>query len=461
SYQTIHISESRRMKEALVVCGDKNLTVGLTIWDIQTGDHLLHIPTCASPIHGITCLRNNQYLVASQIHRPGSVAAGVIFTWPFSKPRASLRSYTVEAIQPVASTKDGIYFAGGTSSGNVYLWEVVDGKLLKTWRAHNSPLTCLAFSDDSSLLISGSEDGSIVVWPMISLLDETDSGYSCTPPSVLAAHESFITGLLPSANVSNSVFVSSSLDGTCKVWDLVKGSLLRTWFFPQPITATVLDPAERFLFSGSADGRIFMSPFDVGLMKESTVDTNQLTVELTGHKEAITALTFSRSGLISASEDCTACLWDIVEGVITRRFHHQKGFITNMVVIPKSSLIPLNNHQRKSTLLPVSLLQKCYQQNDLIRPTVTLTSSSEEQQKNSHQYQSFDLLNQQILDLETERTPEALQLKVQTNIESRLWIDGMTKRVMEINDHLRSRLLDLNQHRIALEENEPKRNKNL
>ncbi|KAL8250348.1 hypothetical protein R6Q59_034041 [Mikania micrantha] len=350
------------MKEALVVCGDRNLTVGLTIWDIETGDHLLHIPTCASPFNGITCLRN-QYLVASQIRRPGSVAGGVIFTWPFSK--------------------------------------VIEGKLLKTWHAHNSPLTCLAFSDDSSILISGSKDGSIVIWPMISLLDETDLGAFHTPLNMLTAHKSFITGLLPSSNVFNLVFVSSSLDGTCKVWDAVNGTLLQTWFFPQPITATVLDPAERFLFSGSADGRIFMSPFDVGLMKESNVDSDELKVELTGHKESITALTFCRSGLISASEDCTACLWDIVEGVIIKRFQHHKGFITNMIVIPKSSLVPSNNHQMKSTHLPVSLLQKHSQQNDLLGPTVTLMSSSEEQ-KIIHQFQSFNLLNQQILDLEVQ-----------------------------------------------------------
>ncbi|KAJ0755213.1 hypothetical protein HanPI659440_Chr09g0355411 [Helianthus annuus] len=103
----------------------------------------------------------------------------------------------------------------------------------------------------------------------------------------------------------------------------------------------------------------------------------------------------------------------------SEKYYRLAGFITNIVVIPKSSLIPLNNYQRKSTRLPVSLLQKYSQQNDLIRSTVTLISSPEEQQKIS-QYQSFDLLNRQILDLETERTPEALQLKVETNIESRL-----------------------------------------
>lgn len=73
-----------------------------------------------------------------------------------------------------------------------------------------------------------------------------------------------------------------------------------------------------------------------------------------------------------------------------------------MVVIPKSSLIPSNNHQRKSTHLPVSSLQKYSQQNDLSRSTVTLISSPGEQQKTSHQYQSSDILNRQILDLEVQ-----------------------------------------------------------
>ncbi|KAL4584797.1 hypothetical protein LXL04_009407 [Taraxacum kok-saghyz] len=434
------------MKEALVVCGEKNLTVGLTIWDIETGDHLLHIPTCASHFHGLTCLRN-QYLVASQIHRPGSVAGGVVFTWPFSKPRSPLRSYTVEAIGPLSSTNDGIYLAGGAISGNAYIWEVINGKLLKTWHAHNSPITCLAFSNDSSLLISASEDGMIVVWPMISLLDDKYSEPSHLSLNVTTDHKSFITGLLPSCNVSQSVFVSSSLDGTCKAWDIIKGTLLQTWSFPQPITATVLDPLERFLFCGSADGRIFMTSFDVGLMTEPCVDLEDQKLELNGHTESITALTYCKLGLVSASEDCTVCLWNVIEGVIIRRFNHHKGFITNVVVIPRSSLIPLPNHQRKFTNFPISSLQKCSQQHDPSTTSVTLTPSPEKQQI-THHYQSAKSLNHQILDLEVERTPEAVQLKLETNIESRLLITNMTKHVIEMNTRLQSRVLDLTQLRI-------------
>lgn len=70
--------------EALVACGDKSMGTGVTLWDLDTGDHLLHIPTCASPPHGMLCLRN-QFLVASQIHRHGSVGGGAIFFWSMNK----------------------------------------------------------------------------------------------------------------------------------------------------------------------------------------------------------------------------------------------------------------------------------------------------------------------------------------------------------------------------------------
>ena len=42
---------------------------------------------------------------------------------------------------------------------------------------------------------------------------------------------------------------------------------------------------------------------------------------------SITALTFCESGLVSASEDCTICIWDVNTGAIIRKFDHQKGKI--------------------------------------------------------------------------------------------------------------------------------------
>lgn len=63
-----------------------------------------------------------------------------------------------------------------------------------------------------------------------------------------------------------------------------------------------------------------------------------------------------------------------------------------------------------------------------------------------------------IFALQVERTPEALQLKVETNVENRLWITNMTKHVIEMNSHLQSRLLDLTQIRLLQDETHTKSN---
>ncbi|XP_059444284.1 protein ROOT INITIATION DEFECTIVE 3-like isoform X1 [Corylus avellana] len=448
--------------DALVVCSDKSLGIGITIWDVDTGDHLLHIPTCASPSHGLLCLRK-QFLVASQIHRHGSVGGGAIFIWALNKPQLPLRSYPVEAIVPLSCTKDGIYLAGGALSGNAYLWEIASGRLLKTWQAHDKSLNCLLFSNDDSLLISGSNDGMICVWSVISLLDMADSG---SLPSLLhysSEHRSSVTGLLNTSGSSSSVLVSSSLDGTCKVWDFVSGRLIQTQVYPVAITAIVLDPGEQLLFCGSVDGRIFVNRLDIGLLEDPFFVAQAQSVVLKEHNGAITALAFSESGLISASEDCTICMWDVVNWVIIRKFNHRKGAVTNLTVIPQSSLLSVSNHQRVSNQLQVSMLDKYPQPASSSKEKITLPSSccSLKEKQISLDFRSTDSLNQHISDFQLPRfsfsvleygqkdgTPAAMQMKVETCIENRIWATRMTKHVMEMNKHLQSRLLDLMQCRL-------------
>lgn len=152
--------------EALVVCSDRSMGIGVTVWDVDSGDQLLHIPTCAASPHGLLCLRN-QFIVASQVNRHGSMGGGAVFIWSLNKPHSPIRSYTMEAIGPLCSTRDGVYLAGGSPSGNAYLWEVSTGRLLKAWAAHDKCLKCMAFSDDGSILISSSDDGMLCMWSMI------------------------------------------------------------------------------------------------------------------------------------------------------------------------------------------------------------------------------------------------------------------------------------------------------
>ena len=42
----------------------------------------------------------------------------------------------MEPIAAVACSLDGNYCAGGGQSGNIYVWEVPSGRLLRSWPAH-------------------------------------------------------------------------------------------------------------------------------------------------------------------------------------------------------------------------------------------------------------------------------------------------------------------------------------
>ncbi|KAK9106563.1 hypothetical protein Syun_022574 [Stephania yunnanensis] len=343
------------MKEALVVCSDKSLSAGVTVWDIDSGDHLLHIPTCASPLHGLLCLANHS-IVASQVQRLGSFAGGAIFIWPLNKPQSVLRNYCLEAIGPISSTRDGLYLAGGAPSGNAFIWEVAD---------------C----------------GSV-------------------PSSFLSRleHGSSITGLICTSGSSSSMLVSSSLDGTCKVWDLFSGELLTVRAFPQPVNAIIIDHEEQFLFSGCTDGRIFVSAVDSGILdvNASVASEDQLMV-LSKHKGSITALSFSLTGqfLISASEDCTVCLWDVKTWSVTRRFNHKKGQITNIVTVPQSSLIAGGETSSRASHQPrVSPLDKYPQPVNNFKGTVAVLPSSLADNDIKTEFRSASMTSRQILDLE-------------------------------------------------------------
>ncbi|CAI9278752.1 unnamed protein product [Lactuca saligna] len=114
--------------------------------------------------------------------------------------------------------------------------KVATGRLLKKWHGHYRPVTCLVFSNDQSLLISGSEDGTVRVWSLLiagHLYEYRFTGHTLP-----------VTDIVTGYGGSNAIILSASLDRTCKVWSLTRGTLLRNIVFPSIIDAVALDPGE-------------------------------------------------------------------------------------------------------------------------------------------------------------------------------------------------------------------------
>ncbi|XVE94913.1 hypothetical protein REPUB_Repub02eG0050700 [Reevesia pubescens] len=139
-----------------VVIASSSIDGGIGCWDLQTGGEQLRYKTCASPPHGLAVV-GCRFIASSQLRDPSATSAHVLY-WSWSKPHAEVKSFPAEPIKPLAANSDGSYIVGGGSSGDIYLW------LLKKWHAHYRGVTCLVFSEDDSLLISGSEDRCVRVW---------------------------------------------------------------------------------------------------------------------------------------------------------------------------------------------------------------------------------------------------------------------------------------------------------
>ncbi|CAI9292601.1 unnamed protein product [Lactuca saligna] len=88
------------------------------------------------------------------------------------QPQVEVKSFPAQAINPLACNTDDTYIVGGGVSGHIYLWDVATGRLLKKWHGHYRPVTCLVFSNDQSLLISGSKDGTVRIWSLLMIFDE-------------------------------------------------------------------------------------------------------------------------------------------------------------------------------------------------------------------------------------------------------------------------------------------------
>ncbi|TKY65025.1 ROOT INITIATION DEFECTIVE 3 protein [Spatholobus suberectus] len=320
-----------------VVLASSSVDGGIGCWDLHTGAEQLRHKSCSSPSHGLVAV-GARFIASSQLREPSAASGSVLF-WSWSKPQVEVKSFPAEPIKPLAANHPGTFIAGGGLSGDIYLWEVETGRLLKKWHAHFRAVTCLVFSEDDSLLVSGSEDGSVRVWSLFMIFDDLRSQQmSNLYEYSFSEHTLRVTDVVIGNGGCNAIIVSASEDRTCKVWSLSRGMLLRNIVFPAVIDSIALDPAEHMFYAGSRDGKIF-----IAALNTESIATNNYGMHIIGsfsnHSKAVTCLAYGTSEnlLISGSEDGTVRVWNARTRNIVRMFKHAKGPVNNILVVKREN----------------------------------------------------------------------------------------------------------------------------
>lgn len=77
---------------------------------------------------------------------------------------------------------DGRYLASAGDDGLVLLWSLATGLRIKTFHGHTAPINSLAFSNESTVLVSGAADDTVRVWDVA-----TPPGEGANPSDVPSA----------------------------------------------------------------------------------------------------------------------------------------------------------------------------------------------------------------------------------------------------------------------------------
>lgn len=315
----------------------------ITTWDVSTGTLLATYKTNVSPRNGF-CRLGRDYLVGSQLGK------GSLHFWSWHKDHVLQRAFTVEPMQAIAATADGMYVAGGGASGTIYIWATGSGQLLRSWPAHYKAVTSLVFTQHSGgLLLSGGEDTVVSTWLLMDVLDASLSQQAMQqqPPPPLyswSEHTLPVTSIHVGAGQANAIAVTASLDRSCKIWSLAQGTLLRSLTFPAPIHSIRTDPGDHALYAGAGDGRVF----ETSLVGEVTggegsgerAEAGYYTLE--GNTTAITCLatTTDANQLVSGCEDGTVTVWDMRTRQPIRTLQKAgKGPVTALLVMDRPAFL--------------------------------------------------------------------------------------------------------------------------
>ena len=154
---------------ALAFAGDgRQLYVGgyreVLVWNLAEGrlDRRIGAGELKGVVRALALAGDDKLLVigAGVAGRAGEVVlfdleAGKL-TARFSEPR--------DAVQCLAVSPDGQFLAAGAAEPNVYIWNLVDRKLIATLPGHHEGAAGVSFSPDGKLLATGGTDRQLRLW---------------------------------------------------------------------------------------------------------------------------------------------------------------------------------------------------------------------------------------------------------------------------------------------------------
>jgi uncharacterized caspase-like protein len=208
------------------------------LWSVGTRQNILTLTGHSKEVWGVAFSPDDQRLITVSDDKK-------IKAWNVSNG-AEIKSMigAREEVQVLAFSRDGRWFATGSADGTFTIWNAETYAPVRTSKEYENSINSIAFSSDGRTMASGDGDGIIRLW-------DIESGREL---HTLTGHSSIVGNLAFSPD--GRVLASAGYeDLTVKLWDVDEGREIRTL---KEHNVDVFDvaftPNGRFLISTSLDG---------------------------------------------------------------------------------------------------------------------------------------------------------------------------------------------------------------
>ncbi|KAH6639423.1 WD40-repeat-containing domain protein [Boeremia exigua] len=253
-------------------------------------------------------------------------------------------AYSHDSTKLVSMTRD-----------DIKLWDAISGERLQTITDLTHHFTSVAFSCDSTKLISASSNGTVRLWDTlsgeclqtlkqsVSVESLSNAAFSKDLTALAVSYDDSIelwdlnSGQVlqtlwgPTKHENPTVFshdstklATISLDGPIKLWDTISGECLQTFSGQYVSVAFSSDSLQ--LATGSDDGTVRILDLSSGVCLQT----------LKGHGWEVRNLAFSHNSaqLASASYDMTITIWDSSTGICLQTLEGHGNSISSITFSP-------------------------------------------------------------------------------------------------------------------------------
>ncbi len=215
----------------------------ICIWSLPDGQ-LLKVLEGGFVMRNLTISHDSRIFISCSFNR-GNVPTVSINIW--SLPDGILLN-TITAyrmIESLSISQDGTILAFGCDDGSIQVWNLVDGKHLKTLTDHTGSVTSLNISSDSQILVSYSKDKTARLWHLPDATNiktiEVEPNFFCDCKCVISPNGQILA--LPSGDV-------------IQLWSLPDGNHLNDLKHSSNIEHIGISPDSQTLVSYSSGNKI-------------------------------------------------------------------------------------------------------------------------------------------------------------------------------------------------------------